>query len=201
MPTRRDLYLDDVPTVGSMLRERQKKEEESELKIKEERRKSGISIREDMTRRNLGLTPRYGRGTGRGQTSRTGGYRNVADIPQFAGDVPLKGVRQDVYTGTYLPSYEREPVPEEIRKERGYAQIASEKKQAEARRRMMYPTGMERIGDALTSRIAGFIGGRNQRAGGAEPDYDGMTEDELYALAQKGDRRAVEAGKRRFGNS
>ncbi|MCG3177012.1 MAG: hypothetical protein MOGMAGMI_01976 [Candidatus Omnitrophica bacterium] len=224
MPIRHDLYLDDVPRVGTELRERKKLEETSARKIAEQealetvrgrerratmrekadmdiesaRRKVGLNVREDMIRRNRGL-PIKGQGVGRSLQSRAGGYKALDDIPQEAGGVPLKGVRQDPYTGTYLPTFEREPVPDEIRKERGYAEIANEKKMAEARRRSMYPSNFERLGDALTSRLTSFIGGGKRQAA-AEPDYNSMSEDELYALAQKGDARAIEAGKRRFGS-
>ncbi|MCG3177365.1 MAG: hypothetical protein MOGMAGMI_02339 [Candidatus Omnitrophica bacterium] len=225
MPIRRDLYLDDVPRVGTELRERKKLDEasarktaeqealegvrgrerrasmreKSDMDIEAARRKVGLSVREDMIRRGRGLPLKTREpGVGRSLQARAGGYKDIGQVPtEGPGGVPLKGARLDPYTGTYLPTYEREPIPDEIRKERGYAEIASEKKMAEGKRRAMYPTNFERLGDALTSRVTSFLGGRKQAA--AEPDYESMGEDALYALAQKGDRRAVEAGKRRFG--
>ena len=181
MPIRRD-YMDDFPTLGQVLETREKEESDirserrkSKLKTDEDftsaRRKVGLSIREDMLRSKMGLSPRYGRpqGVGRRAQSRAGGYGSVGEVPQEAGGLPLEGVRQDAYTGNFLPSYKREPFDQDVLALRQRAEFDEEQRAGKDREMMergmggFNPLDLTPVGALLRMRQAGQMRGAMAR--------------------------------------
>lgn len=145
--------------------------------------------------------------------TRVGGYKTPTEVPGNLNGVPLDSVRMDPATGTYVPNYRNKKEDSRVAMEKYKAEIAKEEREFQKENPTLSERPFEYLGKSIGGTASGVYHGA-QRAfnsakesigsvgkalsGRGERDYNSLSEGQLYRLARRGDKQAVEIGKRKF---